>query len=85
MKKAYEFSEKNVGIRIQLMMEVLGNRIRKERMNINMSRTELAYYAGTTEGMICNMENGKKSGISIYTLVKISEALDISLCVLFDN
>lgn len=50
-----------------------------------MSRVDLAFYANTTESMICNIENGKKPGISVYTIVKISEALKINLSLLFEQ
>jgi len=64
-------------------MLVIGKNVKKERMNNKFSRGDLAFYARTTESMICNIENAKKSGVSIYTLVKISEALDVSICSLF--
>jgi len=84
MKKNYDFSEKEIGVKIQAMMISIGIKIKKERLTSKMGRAELAYLAGTTENMICNIENGKKAGISVYTLVKISEALDIKLCILFE-
>lgn len=84
MKISNEISEKEIAFRSQLLMEALGKNIRKQRLENKMSRMDLAYYANTTESMICNIENGKKPGISIYTLVKISQALDVNLCILFE-
>jgi Helix-turn-helix. len=83
MKKQYEFSEKEIGMKIKSIMIVLGENIKKKRIEKNISRTELAYDANTTEGMICNIENGKKLGITIYTLVKISNALETTAKELF--
>ena len=78
-----EIKEKEIEQKSVLLMKTLGVNIKKERIKKNVSRTELAYYAKTTESMICNIENGNKQGISIYTLVKISEALEIELYLLF--
>jgi len=84
MKKLSEVTEKQIAFRTEVLMTALGKNIRKERLKGNLSRVELAFYANTTESMICNIENGKKPGISIYTLVKISQALDVNFCVLFE-
>lgn len=84
MKKLCEVSEKEIAFKTEILMTSLGKNIKKERLKNNLSRVDLAFYASTTESMICNIENGKKPGISIYTLVKISQALDVSLCILFE-
>lgn len=83
MYKMDEVKEKEIDQKSVLLMKTLGINIKNERIKHNMSRTELAYCAKTTESMICNIENGKKTGISIYTLVKISEALEIELYLFF--
>jgi len=84
MEKLSEVSEKEIAFKTQILMISLGKNIKKKRLENRLSRVELAFYASTTESMICNIENGKKPGISIYTLVKISQALDVNLCVLFE-
>jgi len=83
MKNLCEVSEKEIASKTQLLMETLGRNIKKKRIEIKLKRVELAFYASTTESMICNIENGKKPGISIYTLVKISSVLEITLDDLF--
>jgi len=84
MEKLCEVSEKQIAFKTQILMDALGKNIKKKRLENKLSRVELAFYANTTESMICNIENGKKPGISIYTLVKISQALDVNLCILFE-
>ena len=84
MDKQSEVSEKEIAFRTHILMENIGKNIKKERLKQKMTRTDLAFYASTTESMICNIENGKKSGISIYTLVKISQSLDVNMCILFE-
>jgi len=84
MKKLCEVSEKEIAFKTEILMTSLGKNIKKERLKNDLSRVDLAFYASTTESMICNIENGKKPGISIYTLVKISQALDVNLAVLFE-
>lgn len=84
MKELCEVTEKQIAFKTKILMDAMGKNIKKEREKIPMSRTELAFRASTTESMICNIENSKKPGISIYTLVKISQALDVNLSVLFE-
>ena len=84
MRELSEVTEKQIAFRTQVLMETLGKNLKKERIKQGMSRTNLAFYAKTTESMICNIENGKKSGISVYTLIKISESLDINIWKLFE-
>jgi len=83
MQKLNEMTEKEIEVKTQLLMEILGVNIKKQRIKQKMSRTELAFYAKTTESRICDIENGKKAGISVYSIVKLSEALEISIDSLF--
>jgi transcriptional regulator with XRE-family HTH domain len=85
MKKNSEVSEKEIAFRAHVLMEAFGVNLKKERINQKMSRTDLAFHAKTTESMICNLENCKKVGVSIYTLVKISQALDVNIWTLFEE
>jgi transcriptional regulator with XRE-family HTH domain len=80
-----EVSEKHIAEKTESLMKLIGFNIKKYRILKQMSRVDLAFYAKTTESMICNIENGKKPGISIYTIVKISEALKINLSLLFEK
>jgi transcriptional regulator with XRE-family HTH domain len=82
MDEKSEVSEKKVDCKIKLIMERLSKNLKRERLEKNMSRVDLAFYSKTTESVICNLENAKKTGISIYTLVKITESLGISICSL---
>ncbi|APZ82911.1 hypothetical protein [Flavobacterium phage FL-1] len=83
MKNLCEVSEKEIALKTQSLMETLGKNIKKIRCESKMSRLDLAFYANTTESMLCNIENGKKLGVSVYTLVKISSALEITIGELF--
>jgi transcriptional regulator with XRE-family HTH domain len=83
MRNLCEVSEKDIASKTQLLMNTLGRNIKRKRIEIKLKRVELAFYANITESMICNIENGKKPGISIYTLVKISSALEITMDDLF--
>lgn len=83
MKNLCEVSEKEIALKTQLLMGTLGKNIKKRRCENKLSRVDLAFYASTTESMLCNIENGNKSGITIYTLIKISSALEITVHELF--
>ena len=55
----------------------VGIRIQKIRMEKNLSCKELADAVGLTTVFLSNVENGK-SGIAIFNLVKIADALHVS-------
>jgi transcriptional regulator with XRE-family HTH domain len=85
MGKLSEVTEREVMFRTKMLMETMAKNLKQERVKQGLSRTDLAFYAKTTESMICNLENSRKVGISIYTLVKISQALDINIWTLFET
>jgi transcriptional regulator with XRE-family HTH domain len=78
-----DFSEKVIDSNVKKVMATIGANVKMIRLNRKMTRVELAFYCNSTESMICNIENGKKQGISVYTLVKLSNALEVDLHILF--
>lgn len=58
--------------------KVLGEKMQKYRKAINMSTTTLSELTGTAQSTISKIENGN-STTNIETLIKICEALGISL------
>ena len=58
------------------------SRIREERENARMSQIELAFAAGLSQNQVNCIETGR-SIPNLYSLVKISKALDIPLESLF--
>lgn len=83
MSQLDEISEKQISEKTRLMMVLIGTNVKKQRGVKEMSRIDLAYCAKTTESVICNIENGNKEGITVYSMVKLSEALGIDLFLLF--
>ncbi len=60
----------------------IGAEIRKHRRRANMTLVALAQRAGVSQGMMSKIENGQTSP-SLATLAALSEALGVSLSVLF--
>lgn len=63
--------------------EALGKRIKFLRNQLGISQEELADKAGIDRTYITSVECGKRN-ISIVNIEKIANALDVSLCKLFD-
>lgn len=55
----------------------IGSRIRKRRLDLRMSQSELADKMNTTQAEVSNVENGK-ANYTITTLDSICAALDLS-------
>lgn len=56
----------------------LGNNIREERINQNMTQRELAYYAHVTPAYIGQIERGERN-VSLDVLVQIANSLNTSV------
>lgn len=65
-------NEKNV------FLQGIGKALHKRRIQLGISQEDLAEMADLNRGYISNMECGKRN-ISVYTLKKLSEALDIKI------
>lgn len=60
----------------------LGNNIARLRLTRGITQKRLALMTGMNKGYLCDVENGK-ANISINKLLRIAEALDVSLQELF--
>jgi transcriptional regulator with XRE-family HTH domain len=63
---------------------LVGNRIRYYRGERNISQEELANAAGMARGFVSGVETGKRN-ITVETLGKIIEVLDVSYAKFFDD
>ncbi len=64
------------------ILTALGNTIREQRENRELSQTDLSIKTGVDRNTISNLENGK-SNIRFYTLFKLLEPLRIPTDALF--
>jgi transcriptional regulator with XRE-family HTH domain len=65
-------------------LAILGGRIRKLRMKKGLSLSELAYLCEFEKASLSRIELGK-TNTTVLTLCKISKALDVHICELFDD
>ena len=66
-----------------MIEEKVGNRIKELRGKLGISQEELGFRSGVHRTYIASLEVGKRN-ISIATLEKIVNALEISLSEFFD-
>ena len=59
-------------------LDLVGSRVRKNRMNIGMSRKMLAKKSGVSERYLAQLESGQ-GNISIVLLRKVSTAIGVKL------
>lgn len=59
----------------QEILSELGGRLRRERLNRNLTQRQLAESAGVSDGSVKNLEAG--SNTSLATLVRLMRALDL--------
>lgn len=59
------------------MLEVIGNRIKRQRQYLNYSREKLAELADLSSKTIANIEDGKQE-MGVTTILKLCNTLNIS-------
>jgi transcriptional regulator with XRE-family HTH domain len=61
-------------------LELIGIRIKEQRLQLNITQQELAEFAGVSRNTIRLLENGK--GIGILSFVRILRRLDLDMNLL---
>lgn len=61
-------------------LELIGQRIKEQRLQLNISQQELADFAGVSRNTIRLLENGK--GIGMLSFVRILRKLDLDMNLL---
>ena len=70
-----ETEDKAVDARIAHLLQTVGNRVRKARSEIGLSRRALSERSGVSQRYLAQLETGQ-SNISLALLMRIAEALD---------
>ncbi len=71
-------------VEFELLLKLIGDNIRKYRKLANLSQEALAFETGSERSYMGAVERGEKRA-SIYTLYKISKALNIQISDLFEK
>ncbi len=61
-------------------LQLLGNRIKEQRLKLNIRQQELADFAGVSRNTIRLLENGK--GISLLSFIRVLRKLDLDMNLL---
>jgi len=64
--------------------ELVGKRVKELRKNLTLSQEALAYKAEVDRTYVTDVENGRRN-ISIETLKKIIDALEVSISEFFNS
>ncbi|MBZ0201868.1 MAG: helix-turn-helix transcriptional regulator [Ignavibacteria bacterium] len=62
----------------------IGNHLHKRRIQLGLSQEDLAYKAHIDRSYISGIERGKRN-ISIYTLKKITDSLNMNIIDVFEK
>lgn len=62
---------------------MIGNRIKEAREAANMTQTELAEKVGISRVSLSRIETGETPNTSVYTAIRIADALGVSMDFLF--
>jgi transcriptional regulator with XRE-family HTH domain len=68
----------------EVFLKSIGKAIHKRRNQLGISQEGLAYKADLNRAYLSDIERGERN-ISVYTLKKITEALDITMTEIFKN
>jgi transcriptional regulator with XRE-family HTH domain len=63
---------------IDAQLNYVIGQIRKNRVQKGLSQIELSLSSGLSQSFLANLEKGKKQP-SVYTIIKIADALDINV------
>ena len=66
------------------VLKEIGSRINERRKSLKLSQEQLAKMAGLDRAYISSLENGKQN-VTLGVILKLSEALDLSLWDLLDR
>jgi transcriptional regulator with XRE-family HTH domain len=78
----YEYVEDEALIDAQIKR--CAQRLRKEREKLRLSQMELSFKAGLSQNQVNYIETGKRSP-TLYTILKLCNALHINPSILFDT
>ena len=62
--------------------ERLALTIKTIRLKRGLTQTELAFYCGVTQSVICQIEKGKGEP-GLFTIIKLGSFLNLTVCELF--
>ena len=76
-------NDQNLNIVLAQKMVLLGKRIKSLRQYKELTQQYVAFTIGTDKCVISSIELGTRRNVTLYTLVKISSALEIDIEDLF--
>lgn len=78
-------NDQNLNTVLAQKMILLGKRIKSIRQFKELTQQYIAFCIGTDKCVISSIELGTRRNVTLYTLIKISSALDIGVEDLFNR
>ena len=66
-----------------MILKKFGNKIRKLRLQLNISQEELSFRAGLHRNFVSDAERGKRN-VSLKAITKFAKGLDVDIKELFE-
>lgn len=77
--------DQNLNIVLAKKMVLLGKRIKSFRQYKDFTQQYVAFNIGTDKCVISSIELGTRRNVTLYTLIKISSALEVDIEDLFNK
>lgn len=78
-----EINKSEIFKKIKTKMSMIGSRIRILRKQKGITQQDLAFFIFSDKSLISEMERGNSKNVTLFTLMKISDVLDINVDELF--
>lgn len=78
-----EIDLKRVSELLEEKIILIGENVRRLRVEANVTQQTLAFYILSDKGVISNLERGNCNNITVHTLIKIAEVFQIDVDDLF--
>jgi len=78
-----EINKQEIAILVSKKIQEIGIRIKNRRKDLHLTQLDIAFYCCSDTSVISEIERGVSSGMTLCTLIKIAQVLEISEDKLF--
>lgn len=78
-----EIDKKEIAVLVAKKIVSIGIKVRMRRKELGLSQLDLAFFSCSDTSVISEIERGVSSGMTLYTLIKISKVLEMTEDELF--
>jgi len=78
-----EIDKKEISLLVAKKIVSIGIKVRMRRKELGLTQLDLAFFSCSDTSVISEIERGVSSGMTLYTLIKISKVLEMTEDELF--